>query len=641
MAVKKELKLLGFFDKFFGMLNSWFRLWPFIKPYKWQVVLALLLGFFYAQLTLVFPMLAQMLISALNFMGEMVKSGAEIGSSQPQPVNLTTLMGFKADHWLVEWLGRNPTFFLSDLSVTPENLVRYVAFAFPVYFLVYGIIRFFHFFLIKYIGEKIISDIRLSLMNKFMDLDVMYLGRQKKGSGGLLSRTLNDTIVLQNGLEYYGDLLREPIIGLFLIVWLFVINWKLALGCFLFLPLIAGVIRYVSKSLKKFGHQSQEALEEVTKTLKEGLDGVRVIQSFNLQSQMKSRFSTQVLNYLGRRKDIIIREEAGSPINEWIVSFLACGICLFQIEQIAIGESTLPSFLGFIFTAGLLDKPVKKTQQAIIRIQQNIVATERLQEVLDSETEVSEPAQPKPFPSNWSEIQFNQVNFSYNQDPVLRNINLKIKKGEVIALVGESGSGKSTLAGLLQRFFDPQSGQILIGETNLQQMQTNELRKQIGYVTQDVFLFDETIENNIRFGNLDRDVNDVKDAAKMANASPFIEQLSEGFQSNVGERGGRLSGGEKQRISIARAVFKDPPILILDEATSALDSASELEVQKGIETLLKGRTALVIAHRLSTIKNSDRIIVMKKGEIVEEGKHDELIKRDGEYARFYNLQYIQ
>ena len=266
---------------------------------------------------------------------------------------------------------------------------------------------------------------------------------------------------------------------------------------------------------------------------------------------------------------------------------------------------------------------------------------ERLQEVLDSKTEVKEPENPIPFPSEWSEIKFKDVSFAYGESPVLKGIDLNIKKGEVVALVGESGSGKSTLAGLLQRFFDPKGGEITIGNVELDKMKTEDLRSQIGYVTQDVFLFDETIENNIQFGNLKRDPKDIPAAAQMANASVFIDNLEKGLKSGVGERGGRLSGGEKQRLSIARAVFKDPPILILDEATSALDSASELEVQKGIETLLKGRTALVIAHRLSTIKNSDRIIVMKKGEIVEQGTHDELITKNGEYARFYNLQYIQ
>ncbi|NQZ18212.1 MAG: ABC transporter ATP-binding protein [Bdellovibrionales bacterium] len=427
--------------------------------------------------------------------------------------------------------------------------------------------------------------------------------------------------------------------GVFLIGYMFLINWKITLGCFVFLPVFAAVIRYVSKSLKKFGHQSQESLEEVTKTLKEGMDGVRVIQSFNLQNQIKGKFTHQVKDYLNKRKKIIKREELGSPINEWFAALLACGICLFQAELIWKGESDVGSFIAFIFAAGLLDKPIKKSQQAIIRIQQNFVALERLSEILESQTEVDEPKQPTSFPDDWNEISFKDVSFSYQDKTVVDGINLSIKKGEVIALVGASGAGKSTLVGLLQRFFDPKKGEVKVGGTNIRDLTTYDLRQNIGYVTQDVFLFDDTIENNIWFGDLNRDKQETVDAAKMANAYHFVNEIEGGFQSKVGERGGRLSGGEKQRISIARAVFKNPPILILDEATSALDSASEQEVQKGIEELLKGRTALVIAHRLSTIINSDRIIVMKDGKIVETGNHEELLAKKGEYAHFYQLQY--
>ncbi|MEM7646626.1 MAG: ABC transporter ATP-binding protein, partial [Pseudomonadota bacterium] len=395
----------------------------------------------------------------------------------------------------------------------------------------------------------------------------------------------------------------------------------------------------VSKSLKSYGHESQESLEVVTKNLKEGLDGVRVIQAFNLQDRLKKKFRDQVHHYLSKRKQIISKEELGGPVNEWLASILACGICLFQGVMIWRGESSIGDFIAFLIAAGMLQKPIKKTQEAVIRIQQNIVAVERLNEILSSDTDVKEPTSPRAFPNQWDQIHFDDVSFSYDNKLILKNIDLKIKKGEVIALVGESGSGKSTLAGLLQRFFDPKSGDIKIGSLPVDQISTQDLRAQIGYVTQDVFLFDDSIENNIWFGNTQRDIKDVPAAAQMANATDFILEKSGGFKATVGERGGQLSGGEKQRVSIARAVFKDPPILILDEATSALDSASEREVQKGIEKLLKGRTALVIAHRLSTIKNCDRILVMKEGEIVEEGSHQQLIDRDAEYARFYNLQY--
>ncbi len=617
------------------MYNSWLLIWPFIKPYKGQIAVTLFLGFLYAQLSVVLPVLAQLLLSAFQGMGDMVhvnNSGAgvvpDLGlAANKDFMKVANWLNLAEDHWL--------------FSVSNKQVVTVIAFSFPVYYFLFGLVRYFHFFMVKFIGEKVISDVRLALMNKFMDLDVLYLGRQKKGSGGLLSRTLNDTLVLQNGLQYYGDLIREPIVGVFLVSYMFYNNWKITLGCFVFLPVFAGVIRYVSKSLKKFGHQSQESLEEVTKTLKEGLDGVRVIQSFNLQKTMKNKFRDQVEHYLSKRKKIIKREELGSPINEWFASILVCGICLFQAELIVVGESDLASFMSFLIAAGMLDKPVKKTQQAVIRIQQNVVALERLNEVFISESHIEEATAPKAFPEDWQNIEFRDVRFSYNDKTVLDNINLNIKRGEVVALVGASGSGKSTLAGLLQRFFDPVSGEIIIGDTPINRYSSQDLRSNIGYVTQDVFLFDDSIENNIWFGNMKRDKADVKAAAQMANATGFIEETMEGFDTLVGERGGRLSGGEKQRISIARAVFKDPPILILDEATSALDSASELEVQKGIETLLKGRTAIVIAHRLSTIINSDRIVVMKEGRIVEEGTHDTLIAKNAEYAHFYKLQYSQ
>jgi ATP-binding cassette, subfamily B, bacterial MsbA len=598
------------------MFQSWLALWPFLKPYRYKIFFALFLGVILAQLSVVLPVLANSII--LGFQEKTLVDDSNF-------LKLFRLLNISDDSWLAQ--------------LDHKQLVTYVAFSFPIYYLIFGLVRYYHFFFFKFVGEQVISDIRVALMNKFMEMDVLYLGRQKKGSGGILSRTLNDTIILQQGLQYYGDLIREPIMGVFLIGYMFFINWQITLGCFVFLPIFATVIRYISKSLKKFGYQSQEALEEVTRTLKEGLDGVRVIQSFNLQNHIQDKFKRQVNDYLNKRKKIIKREELGSPINEWFASILVCGVCLFQAQLIWQGKSDVGGFIAFLIAAGMLDKPVKKSQQAIIYVQQNIVALERLQEVLASHTEVQEPKTPKPFPRDWSEIQFKDVSFSYQDKVVLKNINLNIRRGEVVALVGESGSGKSTLAGLLQRFFDPVKGQVLIGDIPVSQMMTRDLRANIGYVTQDVFLFDDSIENNIWFGNLERDPSEVIDAAQMANASEFVAATGSGFQSNVGERGGRLSGGEKQRISIARALFKDPPVLILDEATSALDSASEHEVQKGIDKLIKGRTALVIAHRLSTIMNSDRIIVMKDGEIVEEGDHSSLLAKQAEYARFYNLQF--
>ena len=598
------------------MVDHWLKVWPFLQPHKKMLLFALFLGLLLGQLSILLPALIELIIA---------------GFQEKSLLDIATISK------TVDYLGvpRDSSF----LNIDHQKLVLYVAFCFPAYYLVYGLIRYFHFFIFKYTSEKIVNEIRVRLMNKFMDLDVLYFNRQQSGSAGLLSRTLNDTLILQQGLQYYGDLIREPIVGFFLIVYMFYINWKMTLACFLFLPVFLVVIRYVSRSLKKFGHQSQESLEEVTKTLKEGLDGVRIIQSFNLQEMVKKRFAAQADDYLNKRKKIVKREELGSPLNEWFASILICGICLFQAQLIWRGESDVGTFIAFIVAAGLLDKPVKKGQQAVIRVQQNIVAIERLHEVLNSESRVLEAKTPVKLPQSWQELQFKGVEFSYKNKKVLHNINLNIKRGEVVAIVGESGSGKTTIVNLLQRFFDPQKGEILMDNTPIKNFSIEDLRSQIALVTQDVFLFDDSLTNNIWFGDLTKSKDEVQKAAEMANATGFIGKMSEGFETKVGERGSRLSGGEKQRVSIARAIFKDPPILILDEATSALDSASELEVQKGIQQLLKGRTAIVIAHRLSTIIHSDRILVMKNGHIIEDGNHESLLSRKGEYAHFYNLQF--
>lgn len=587
-------------------------MWPYIRPYKGKVALAIALGMAFALLTVVVPLLINVLILGLQQKNLM---------DDPNLAKAVKYLGWTSKDWFIH--------------LDSRTLVTYVALFAPCFYLIYGLVRYFNMFLVRYLGEKVISDVRVSVMNKFMELDVLFTVRQKKGSGAILSRTLSDTIVLQQGLQYYADLIREPIVAICLITYMFITNWQISLGCFIFLPLFAGVIRYITRSLKKYGHLSQESLEEVTRTLKEGIDGVRVIQSFNLQNTIKEKFKSQIKHYLDKRKNIIRREELAGPVNEFFASVMGCGIILYQVQLIWTGQSDLSAFIAFIFAAGMLNGPIKKIQQAMISIQQTVVAVERLKEVLDSKTEVKEPDNPQLFPQHWNEIRFKNVSFSYNDRPILKNIDLTLKKGEIVALVGESGSGKSTLAGLLQRFFDAKSGEISIGSTPIKEMTTAELRAHIGYVTQDVFLFDDTIENNIRYGNLNRDPYNVREAAQMANAIKFIESTKDGFAASVGERGGRLSGGEKQRISIARAVFKDPPILILDEATSSLDSVSELEVQKGIEKLLTGRTALVIAHRLSTIINCDRIIVMKDGQIVEEGDHKSLLNRNEEYARFF------
>jgi ATP-binding cassette subfamily B protein/subfamily B ATP-binding cassette protein MsbA len=300
---------------------------------------------------------------------------------------------------------------------------------------------------------------------------------------------------------------------------------------------------------------------------------------------------------------------------------------------------TVASFMTYIFSLGLLLDSVRRMQDAYIRVQQAAIGMDRLHDILEAPSTVADVVDPKPFPKEWNTIEFRNVTFSYKDEPVLKNVNLTIRRSEVVALVGSSGSGKSTIANLLQRFFDPQEGEILINGIPIRKMRMADLRRNIALVTQDVFLFNDSIERNIQLGNLEKDEASVLEASKLANAHNFIMSTPQGYKTSVGDFGSRISGGEKQRISIARAILKDAPILVLDEATSALDSESELEVQKGLNQLLEGRTALVIAHRLSTIAKATRIVVLKKGQIVEEGSHTQLLAQRGEYFKFHEMQH--
>ena len=294
--------------------------------------------------------------------------------------------------------------------------------------------------------------------------------------------------------------------------------------------------------------------------------------------------------------------------------------------------------IGFITALLQINEPIKKFQEAYVRIQETRVAATRIFHILGEDSEVAESSQAVEFPTNWNSIIYKNVTFGYGEHPLINHFNLTIRKGQVVAFVGESGSGKSTLANLLARFYDPQDGQILIGQEDIKNIRLAELRKNIGLVSQDVFLFSDTIEKNIQAGANSEAIKDVTPAAKAAFANEFILKLPNQYKTQVGERGNLLSGGEKQRVGIARAFYKDAPILILDEATSALDSVSEVQVQKGLETLMKGRTTFIIAHRLSTIQHADQILVLKKGQIVEQGRHEDLLNQDGEYRRLFQTQ---
>jgi subfamily B ATP-binding cassette protein MsbA len=498
--------------------------------------------------------------------------------------------------------------------------------------------RFFHVSWMKYVTELIVVNLRRQLMNKYLSLNLSFYQSFVRGSGGLISRMINDIAIIGSGIHKISDVMREPFMAAFAFGYLIYLDWRLTVFVLAASPLIMGVMRNLARSLRKYGHSNQETMEDLTKTLKESLDGTRIVQSFNLEDEIRRRFEAQSKHYLATQRKINVREEAAGPASEILAAITLAVLLIYIGNQILNRHLTVGDFLGFSFAVGLLQESIKKLQDGYIRIQQAAVALQRLHAILDNTSTVPQVANPKAFPTDWQKIEFRNVSFKFDKELILKNIDLTIRRGELVAIVGASGGGKSTLVNLLPRFFDPSDGEILVDDIPIREIDLHDLRSHIALVSQDVFLFADSIARNIHAGDFAKDAMGVREAAGLANADNFIAKTAHGYQSHVGDMGSTLSGGEKQRISIARAIFKDAPILILDEATSALDSESEREVQKGLDQLMEGRTAFVIAHRLSTIAKANRILVIRKGEIIEEGSHQELLTVDGTYAKFLTLQ---
>ncbi len=510
---------------------------------------------------------------------------------------------------------------------------------FITFFMVLG--RYFHLSVMNYLADVITMRFRQQLQAKFMSLNQSFHMQYQGGTGGLISRILGDVVSIQHGLRLVADLFTQPLAFVLLMGTLFYRDAKLTFLIIIVLPPLLWFLRQIGRSLRKYGHGSQQILEKVATIVKESLDGMRVIQSFGLEKEMNRRFRNTANEYLQTRLRIHMRGELTSPVTEFIATGVIMIIFTYIGTQITKGNATMGDFGSYLGALMMLQSPIKKFQESFVKVQETVVALERVYSIIDDENQVSEEFSVENFPHDWKEIQFKRVGFRYQDHLVLQDVDLNIQRGEVIAIVGESGSGKSTLVNLLLRFFDPTLGEVQIDGMDIRKIKLADLRRNIGLVTQEVFLFSESVGRNLHSGDFTIDDSGVMAAAMMANAHDFITRMPKGYDSPVGDKGAFLSGGERQRVSIARALFKNAPILILDEATSALDSASEVEVQKGLERLMQGKTTIVIAHRLSTVLHADKIIVMKEGKIIEVGSHVELLGREGEYARFIQLQNLR
>ena len=485
----------------------------------------------------------------------------------------------------------------------------------------------------------IMQNIRRDLFKKISSLNVGYFNEQKKGE--ILSCISNDVTEVQNGVANSIHILfREPLLMIGFLAGLFYMSPKLTLVTLLTLPFSAIVIGRISRSLKRKASTTQILMARIVSNFEEAISGIRIIKAFNATKYVNANFDNLNEQHKQSTRAMSYRYDVASPLSEFLGISVAAGVLFYggwlQIHgELGMG---IPEFVVYISFYWRVLEPAKAISTAYANIQRGIVSGNRLFAILDVENPVVDKEDAAELKGFSQGVEFRNVNFAYGSEPVLKNINLLIPKGKTIAIVGPSGGGKSTMADLLPRFYDVTDGEILVDGRNIKDYRLESLIAQMGIVTQEAILFNDTVYNNITFGMENVTKEQVINAAKVANAHNFIIEMENGYDTNIGDRGAKLSGGQRQRLAIARAVLKNPPILILDEATSALDTESERLVQDALTNLMKNRTSIVIAHRLSTIQNADEIVVLQKGEIIERGKHEELVKSKGLYSHLCELQ---
>ena len=488
------------------------------------------------------------------------------------------------------------------------------------------------------IRTGVVKDIRNNINDKILSLLIGVFSEERKGD--ILARMSGDVNEVENSvMSSLEMMLKNPIMIVVFLTTMLIISWELTLFVFVLLPIMGYIMGAVGKKLKRSSLEAQNKWGELMSQIEETLGGLRIIKAFNAEQKISERFHKGSDEFREMTNRIARRQYLAHPMSELLGTITIAIVLWFGGSLILKDNSLLDAsvFIYYLTVFYLIINPAKDLTKASYAIQKGLASMDRIDKILDAENNITETSSPQPITFNES-IQFKDVWFKYENDWVIKGMSLNIKKGKTIALVGQSGSGKSTLVDLLPRFYDIQKGEITIDSLNIKNTSLFDLRSLMGNVNQEAILFNDTFYNNIAFGVNRATLEQVEEAAKIANAHEFIVSTPKGYDTNIGDRGGKISGGQRQRISIARAVLKNPQILILDEATSALDTESERLVQEALERLMKDRTTIVIAHRLSTIKNADEIIVINEGEIVEQGTHDYLYEKDGYYTKLYNLQ---
>jgi ATP-binding cassette, subfamily B, bacterial MsbA len=501
-----------------------------------------------------------------------------------------------------------------------------------------GICDFGQYYLMSFVGQSVIRDLRADMYNKMAGMSVGYFVRHSTGE--LVSLMSNDVYLVQGAVtSAVTGILRDAVMVAGLVFVVFYRDFWLALMGMVVFPLAIYPLILFARKLKKYAKRMLVSMEDITERLNETILGIRIVKGFAMEDYERDRFA-QVNERLFQAFMSRFRTRAlSNPVMETLGGFGACAVMAYGGYQVIKGMSTPGTFFSFLAALLMLYEPIKRVNEVNLTIQEGMAAAERIFALLDADPEVTDKPDAKSLHGVHDEIVFDNVHFGYGSDLVLKGLNLRARAGEVVAIVGESGVGKSTVLDLLPRFYDVSDGAIHVDGIDVRDYAQRSLRENIGMVTQQTILFDDTVRNNIAYGRPDLPIERIMDAAQAAHAHEFVSAHPNGYDTLIGENGIMLSGGERQRIAIARALVKDPPVLLLDEATSNLDSESEQAVQQALEELMRGRTTLVVAHRLSTIRNADRIYVLRDGRVVEEGSHDELLAKDGEFARLYNLQF--
>lgn len=518
------------------------------------------------------------------------------------------------------------------------SALHWIPFAVIGIFLFKGLCNYGQAILMSFIGLRIVADLRNKLYEQIQKQSLSFFAVNPTGM--LMSRITNDVQSVQTASsEAVTALVKDSFMLIGLVGVIFYTDWKLALIAMVVFPLTIYPISWFGRKMRKVTTSTQVTMGTLNSLLQETISGTRIVKAFGMEKYENKRFAAENERLFKHYMKAVSVNAISSPLMDFLGGLGIAAVIVYGGYNVVQGSSTPGTFFSFIAAVLMLYEPVKRLTNVNNTINQGIAGANRIFAIIDRVPDIEDKPDAIMLPPVAQSIDIENVTFCYETTPVLKNINLSIKAGEVVAFVGMSGGGKTSLVNLIPRFYDVNEGRILIDGHDIRDAKLQSLRGQIAIVTQQTILFNDTVKNNIAYGDIERTGEDIINAAKAANAHDFIIKLPDGYDSNIGELGTKLSGGEKQRISIARALLKNAPILILDEATSSLDTEAEIEVQEALDNLMKGRTTLVIAHRLSTIRNADRIIALVNGEIVEEGSHEALMAKKGEYYRLYNLQF--